>query len=109
MSNANALLVKARTVARRLGHTESEAQREYQDWHITVRMGMSFVSVWTSAGIVFLSIAGIPVYLRSGPWEQYLDLLFRRAVNGEKAPSGREQANDLRSRFLESLGSSQDS
>jgi len=104
VSNANALLVKARAVARRLGHSDSEAQREYQDWHLTVRMGMSYVSVWNSSGIVFLSIAGTPVYHRAGPWEQYLELLFRRAVTDERTPNVHGEATGLRAQFLESLG-----
>ncbi len=78
MSNAQADLVKARAVLRILGHSNGEHGREYQDWHLEVRGGLSYISIWTSAGMVFLSMSDIPVYFVPGPWEQYLDHLFQR-------------------------------
>jgi hypothetical protein len=96
VSNPKAVHIKARSVVRQLGYSESDTGREYRDWHIEVRSGLSFVSVWTSAGMVFLSLANIPVYYRPGPWEQYLDLLFRRAESngraGERGQSRRSLA-----------------
>jgi hypothetical protein len=85
VGNAQALHVKAKAVLRQLGHSEGEPHREYKDWHIDVRAGLSYVSIWWSARMVFLSLNGIPVYYRAGPWEQYLDLLFHRAVSGRGA------------------------
>lgn len=78
MGNPRAVQVKARAVLRQLGHTESEPYREYKDWHIEIRSGLNYVSVWTSAGLVFLSMGGVPVHYKPGPWEQYLDRLFQR-------------------------------
>jgi hypothetical protein len=78
MANAKSVLIKAKIVARELGHSDGEPGKEYKDWHIEVRQGTGYVSVWTSAGMVFLSMAETPVYYRPGPWEQYLDRLFQR-------------------------------
>lgn len=80
MGNASAIHVKARAVLRQLGHSEGEPYREYADWHIEVRGGSNYLSVWHSAQMVFLSLANVPVFYRPGPWEQYLDLLFRRTA-----------------------------
>ncbi|HEX6508726.1 MAG TPA: hypothetical protein VF221_13945 [Chloroflexota bacterium] len=65
-------------MARHLGYPDGELHREYKDWHIEVRSGSAFVSVWSSAGMVFLSMNNVPVFYRPGPWEQYLDRLFHR-------------------------------
>jgi hypothetical protein len=73
-----AVHVKARAVLRERGHTEGEVGREYADWHISIRGGASFVSIWWSGTMVFLSMANVPVYCRSGPWERHLDRLFHR-------------------------------
>lgn len=78
MGNAQAILVKARAVLRSAGHSNGEHGREYQDWHIEIHGGLSFVSIWTSAGMVFLSLSDIPIFFRPGPWVQYVDLLFQR-------------------------------
>lgn len=75
---AHAISVKARAVVRELGHAETEPVREYKDWHIEIRGSASYVSVWTSAGMVFLSLSNIPVFFRPGPWEEYLNRLFHR-------------------------------
>jgi hypothetical protein len=80
MPNESAIQVKARAVARQLGYSEIEPVREYKDWHIEVRSGSGYVSVWSSAGMVFLSLANVPVFYRPGPWEQYLDRLFQRTT-----------------------------
>ncbi|GAC1328896.1 MAG: hypothetical protein NVS2B16_14060 [Chloroflexota bacterium] len=78
MSNATAVHVKARSVLKGMGHNAVDSVREYKDWHIEIRSGASYVTVWSSAGMVFLSMSNIPVFYRPGPWEQYLDLLFHR-------------------------------
>jgi len=66
---------KARDVVRRLGHSESDSCRVFKDWHIELRVGTGHVSVWTSAGIVYLTMMEKPVYHRPGPWEDYLSRL----------------------------------
>jgi len=73
-----ATMVKARAVLRSKGHATAEALREYKDWHIEIKSGSAYVSVWSSAGMVFLALSDMPVYYKPGPWEQYLDLLFQR-------------------------------
>lgn len=78
MVNALAVQVKARAVLRQHGHSDNELHREYSDWHIVVRGGSSYISVWASAQMVFMSVANVPVYYRPGPWEQYLERLFQR-------------------------------
>lgn len=78
MANSGAVLVKARSVLRTAGHSDGEHGREYKDWHIDIRGGLAFVSIWTSAGMVFLSLSDVVVFHRPGPWEQYLDLLFQK-------------------------------
>jgi hypothetical protein len=86
--NSNANYVKARSILRRLGYSDGDAHREYKDWHIEIRSGLAYVSIWTSRGMVFLSLGKTPVFYRPGPWEQYLDRLFHRA-----GASGREPAH----------------
>lgn len=86
VSNARSAHVKAKAVLRDLGHTDTDVVREYKDWHIEIRSGVNFISVWSSAGMVFLSLASVPVFYLPGPWEQYLDRLFQRGVPGP-APS----------------------
>lgn len=78
MSDARAVNVKARAVVRHLGHSEGDTSREYKDWHIEIRSGLRFTSVWSSSGMVFLAMVNVPVFYRPGPWEQYLDILFLR-------------------------------
>jgi hypothetical protein len=78
MGNSKSVHVKAKAVVRDLGWSDGEPGREYKDWHIEIRQGSGYVSVWTSSGMVFLSLAGTPVYHRPGPWEQYLERLFQR-------------------------------
>lgn len=80
MGNSRAVQVKARAVLRHLGHSDGEPPREYSDWHIVVRGGTSYLSVWASAEMVFMSVANVPIYYRPGPWEQYLDRLFQRTA-----------------------------
>jgi hypothetical protein len=78
MANSRAVLVKTRAVLRAAGHSDGEHGREYKDWHIEIHGGLSYLSIWTSAGMVFLSLSDIVVFHRPGPWEQYLDLLFQK-------------------------------
>lgn len=78
MANPQAVLVKTRSVLRAAGHSDGEHGREYKDWHIEIHGGLSHVSIWTSTGMVFLSLSEIVVFHRPGPWEQYLDLLFQK-------------------------------
>lgn len=78
MGNARAVLVKARAILRDRGHSDGETTREYADWHIEVRSGTAYVSIWWSGRLVFLAMSGIPVHHSPGPWEQYLDRLFHR-------------------------------
>lgn len=73
-----AIHLKARAVLLERGHSDGETLREYADWHIDVRSGANFISIWASGAMVFLSLAGVPVFHRAGPWEQYLDRLFHR-------------------------------
>lgn len=80
MANSQAVLVKSRAVLHALGHSDGDRGREYKDWHIEIRGGLAFVSVWTSAGMVFLALSDTVVFHRVGPWEQYLDLLFQKRV-----------------------------
>lgn len=76
---AEAVLVKARAVVRQLGRADDgDLYREYRDWHLEVRAGTYFVSIWSSAAMVFLSMANRPVYYQPGPWEQYLERLFQK-------------------------------
>lgn len=108
MGNAHATYVKARSVLRRLGHAEGEHGREYKDWHIEIRSGLAYLSVWSSAGIVFLSLKDVPVYYRPGPWEQYVDQLFQRpSVNGRDGEPG--QSRRLPGRSLDQPDPSTDS
>lgn len=86
MSKAASILVKARAVARERGHNESESRREYKDWHIDIRTGPNHVSVWNSSGMVFMSLGGVPVFYRPGPWEAYLDRLFHRQPVSDLQP-----------------------
>lgn len=100
--------VKAKAVLRELGHSEGEPAREYKDWHIDVRSGQAWVSVWSSDGMVFLSLSNKPVFYQPGPWEQHLDRLFHRSK-----PNGQEieqtLTSRLRQKFLDSLEPSRDS
>jgi hypothetical protein len=77
--------VKARAVARERGYSDGENRREYKDWHIDIRTGSNHVTVWNSSGMVFMSLAGVPVYYRPGPWEAYLDRLFHRQPTDDLA------------------------
>jgi hypothetical protein len=80
MGDQRALQVKARAVLRQLGHSEGDPLREYKDWHIDVRSGASYLSIWHSGCIVFLSMANVPVYYQPGEWETYLERLFQRTT-----------------------------
>lgn len=85
MNKAQAVHIKARSVLRDRGHPDGEINREYKDWHIEIRSGGNFVSIWSSDGMVFLSLSTIPVYHRPGPWEQHLDRLYHRvSFNGRE-------------------------
>lgn len=79
MGKPEAVHVKARAVIRRLGRADDvDLYREYADWHIEIRAGMSFISVWSSGGMVFMSLLNRPIYYHPGPWEDYLDRLFQK-------------------------------
>jgi hypothetical protein len=78
MGNPTAVHIKARAILRQLGHSEGEVHREYKDWHIDIRGGVSFISIWWSGAMVFLSMSNIPVYYVPGPWEEYLTRLFQQ-------------------------------
>ena len=78
MTNPRAVHVKARAVLRHFGHSDGEGRREYKDWHVDIRGGAGFVTVWHSARMVFLSMANVPVFYVPGPWEEYLEKLFQR-------------------------------
>lgn len=78
MTRPDAVLRKARAVLRERGHNETDTVREYKDWLIEIRGGGYYVSVWYSGEMVFLALAGVPVYHRPAPWEQYLDRLYHR-------------------------------
>lgn len=78
MDSGQDIYYKARDVVRRLGHSESDSCRVFKDWHIELRVGTGHVSVWTSSGIVFLTMLEKPVYHRPGPWEDYLSRLQQR-------------------------------
>lgn len=95
MSNQRAIHLKARAVLRDLGYSDGDTHREYKDWHIELRAGLSYVSAWTSDGMVFLSLANIPVYYVPGAWEHYLDGLFQRGGVTGRA-DGRERVTRLR-------------
>ena len=93
MGNPRAVQVKARSIVRDLGYSHGDVGREYQDWHIEVRSGLAYLSVWWSARMVFLSLANTPVFYHPGPWEQYLDRLFHRATTDGRV---REPAGSTR-------------
>ncbi|HLJ65969.1 MAG TPA: hypothetical protein VKX16_01250 [Chloroflexota bacterium] len=78
MASARSVQVKAKAILRQLGHSDGEPHREYKDWHIEIRGGTAFVTVWSSARMVFLSMADVPVFYVPGPWEQYLERLFQK-------------------------------
>lgn len=95
MGNPRAVHIKARSVLQARGYTEGEARREYKDYHIELRAGLAYVSIWSSAGMVFMSLSGIPVFYRPGPWEQYLDRLFHR-VEANGRDGGRARSTGWR-------------
>ena len=107
MGNPRAVQVKARSVVRDLGYSHGDVGREYKDWHIEVRSGLAYLSVWWSASMVFLSLSNTPVFYRPGPWEQYLDRLFHRATAAGRAhePAG---STHLPERFGDPLEPSTD-
>lgn len=78
MTRQDAVVRKARAILRERGYNDSDTVREYKDWHIEIRGGAQYVSIWSSAEMVFLALAGVPVYHRPGPWQAYLDRLFHR-------------------------------
>ena len=78
MGNALAVQIKAKAVLRQLGHSDGEPRREYKDWHIEIRGGVAFVTVWSSARMVFLAMSDVPVFYLPGPWETYLERLFQK-------------------------------
>jgi hypothetical protein len=75
MSNGAAIYYKTREVVRRLGHSETESCRVFKDWHIELRVGSGHVSVWTSQGLVYLTMLEKPVHYRPGIWEEHLSRL----------------------------------
>ena len=75
MTDASAIYYKVRDVVRLLGHSETETCRVFKDWHIELRLGAGHASIWTSQGIVFLTMLEKPVYYRPGAWEDHLSRL----------------------------------
>ncbi len=75
MTDGTDLYYKIRDVVRRRGHQESDACRVFKDWHLELRVGSGHVSVWTSEGIVFLTMSEKPVHHRPGQWEEHLSRL----------------------------------
>jgi DNA-binding IclR family transcriptional regulator len=69
---SRAIYYKVRDVVRRLGYSESETCRVFKDWHVELRVGSGHVSVWTSAGVVYLAVLNKTVYYQPGPWEEYV-------------------------------------
>ena len=100
--------MKAKAILRDLGHSEADSGREYKDWHIDVRSGQAWVSVWTSDGMVFLSLSDKPVFYVPGAWESYLDRLFHRSEASDQVIE-QSLTTRLREKFLESLEASTDS
>lgn len=98
MDNPVDIYYKAREVVRRLGHSESESCRVFKDWHIELRVGSGHVSVWTSQGIVYLTMLDKPVYYRPGLWEEHLSRLHQRRPMGKPTVGLREL---LRTQALE--------
>jgi hypothetical protein len=80
VANPRAVHVKARAVLRRLGHPDDNGHREYKDWHLEIRGGVAYVTIWHSGRMVFLSLSNAPVFHVPGSWEQYLDRLFQRTT-----------------------------
>lgn len=106
--NSKATYVKARSILRQLGYSDGDAHREYKDWHIEIRSGLAYVSVWTSAGMVFLCLGGTTVFYRPGLWEQYLDRLFHRAATNGRELARAGSSDSLR-QFLDLPETSEDS
>lgn len=87
MGRADAVHIKARAVLRDRGHPDGDGQREYKDWHIEIRSGARYTSVWSSGRMVFLSMANIPVFYQGGQWEAYLDRLFHHLPISDREPA----------------------
>ncbi|GEM_PF-2844628 len=77
MGNGEDVYYKVREVVRGRGHSESETCRVYKDWHVELRVGSGHVSVWTSDGIVYLTMLEKPVFYRRGAWEEHLARLHQ--------------------------------
>lgn len=77
MASGTELYYKVRNVVRQMGYSETDSCRVFKDWHIELRVGSGHVSIWTSEGMVFLTMLEKPVYYRPGPWEQHLSRLHR--------------------------------
>lgn len=72
MADGSEIYFKVREIVRSRGHSESDTCRVFKDWHVELRVGSGHTSVWTSDGIVYLTMLEKPVYFRPGPWEDHL-------------------------------------
>jgi len=72
VANGSEIYYKVRDVVRQQGHSETESCRVFKDWHIELRVGSGHVSVWTSQGLVYLTMLDKPVHYRQGVWEEHL-------------------------------------
>ena len=75
MTGGTDIYYKVRDVVRQQGHSESESCRVFKDWHIELRVGSGHVSVWTSNGLVYLTMLDKPVHYKPGVWEEHLSRL----------------------------------
>lgn len=101
MATGSDIYYKVREVVRQRGHSESESCRVFKDWHVELRVGSGHVSVWTSTGIVYLTMLEMPVYYQRGPWEEHLSRLHLGRPMGKPAVELREL---LRAQVLEENG-----
>jgi hypothetical protein len=77
MADGTNVYYKVRDVVRRQGHSESESCRVFKDWHIELRVGVGHVSVWTSQGMVYMTMLDKPVHYLPGAWEEHLARLHQ--------------------------------
>lgn len=72
MATGAEIYYKIRDVVRQIGHSETETCRVFKDWHIELRLGSGHASVWTSQGMVYLTMLEKPVFYKPGLWEEHL-------------------------------------
>lgn len=101
MARGTDIYYKVREVVRRAGHSESDSCRVFKDWHLELRVGSGHVSIWTSEGIVYLTMLEKPVFYRSGPWEEHLARLHGNRPLGRGTMELREL---LRAQAMEGSG-----